>query len=490
MFTRANLDYLFIEGGTIMAGKEFLDSIERNFNKAIEWLDKTESGEIISRDLADQIMTVNSTYTVRFGVRLRDRVYTFTGYRSVHSDHFEPVKGGIRYDMGVNSAEVEALAALMTYKCALVEVPFGGSKGGLRINPKDWSADELERITRRFAQELAKRDLIHPSQNVPAPDMGTGEREMAWMADEYRRLNPTDLNAWACVTGKPVSKGGISGRTEATGRGVKYALNAFFSNQRDLEKTGLSPGLKGKTVIVQGLGNVGYHAARCLAKEDEALITHVLERDGSIVNSSGIDIEALGTHIQKKGSIKGFEGFRESGSEMMEAEADILIPAAMELVIDETNASRIKTPLIIEAANGPISAEADEILNSKGTIIIPDLYANAGGVTVSYFEWIKNLSRIRLGRLQRRAQENQINTLVDGVEQLVQKKFSQQFRQEVVKGSSELDLVRSGLEDTMRNTYEVISEVWNNKNNIPDLRTAGMMVAIQRVAQSYASLGI
>ena len=163
-------------------------------------------------------MQANSTYLVRFGVRLRNKVYTFQGYRSVHSDHFEPVKGGIRYDLDVNQEEVEALAALM-------------------IDPKEWSAEELEKITRRFTQELAKRDLIHPSQNVPAPDVGTGEREMAWMADEYRRLNPTDLNAWACVTGKPVSKGGIAGRTEATGRGVKYALNAFFDCKIDLEKT-------------------------------------------------------------------------------------------------------------------------------------------------------------------------------------------------------------------------------------------------------------
>ena len=232
----------------------------------------------------------NATYVVRFGVRLRGTVHTFTGYRSVHSDHFEPVKGGIRYDMAVNQEEVEALAALMTYKCALVEVPFGGSKGGLIINIKEWSPEELERITRRFTHELAKRDLIHPSQNVPAPDVGTGEREMAWMADEYRRLNPTDLNAWACVTGKPVNKGGIDGRTEETGRGVKYALKAFFENSEDVKKTGLTSGLKNKRIIVQGLGNVGYYAAYFLSNEDGAIITHVMERDGAIVDKDGIDI--------------------------------------------------------------------------------------------------------------------------------------------------------------------------------------------------------
>ena len=473
-----------------MAGQEFLDSIEINFNKAIDALAFSQSEETLPEDLANQIMQANSTYTVRFAVRLRGKVHTFTGYRSVHSDHFEPVKGGIRYDLDVNQEEVEALAALMTYKCSLVEVPFGGSKGGLIINPREWNEQELEKITRRFTQELAKRDLIHPSQNVPAPDVGTGEREMAWMADEYRRLNPTDLNAWACVTGKPVNKGGISGRTEATGRGVKYALNAFFDTAEDVNKTSLTPTLKGKKIIVQGLGNVGYHAALFLSKEDKAIITHVLERDGGVIDPNGIDVLALRKHILSSGSIKGYKGYTNAGSELLEADADILIPAAMELVITKDNASKIKAPIIVEAANGPISADADEILNKNGKIIIPDLYANAGGVTVSYFEWIKNLSRIRFGRLQRRAQENQLSTLIAGIESLVNSKFPNEFRDEIVKGDSEIDLVRSGLEDTMRNSYKIISDVWNSDDKIADLRTAAMMVAIKRVAQSYTSLGI
>ncbi len=473
-----------------MASDAFLNSIEINFQKAVKCLQESEGKDFLSSDLANQIMLANATYIVRFGVRLRGTMHTFVGYRSVHSDHFEPVKGGIRYDMAVNQGEVEALAALMTYKCALVEVPFGGSKGGLIINPREWKEEELERITRRFAQELAKRDLIHPSQNVPAPDVGTGEREMAWMADEYRRLNPTDLNAWACVTGKPVSKGGITGRTEATGRGVQYALRAFFDSDKDLKKTGLTPGLQNKRIIVQGLGNVGYHAALFLSLEDKALITHVLERDGAIVDHNGIDIESLKNHIMDTGSIKGHPGFTESGNEMLESDADILIPAAMELVITENNASRIKTPLIIEAANGPVSAEADPILDKKGTIIIPDLYANAGGVTVSYFEWIKNLSRIRLGRLQKRAQEGQISQLVHGIEDIVGKSFSNDFKSSVIHGASEVDLVRSGLEDTMRSSYAVISHAWNTTKNVPNLRTAAMMVAVKRVVQSYSSLGI
>ena len=473
-----------------MASDAFLNSIEVNFKKAIEYIQKINGVETLSNDLANQIMMANATYVVRFGVRLRGTVHTFTGYRSVHSDHFEPVKGGIRYDMAVNQEEVEALAALMTYKCALVEVPFGGSKGGLIIDVKEWTSEELERITRRFTQELAKRDLIHPSQNVPAPDVGTGEREMAWMADEYRRLNPTDLNAWACVTGKPVNKGGISGRTEATGRGVKYALKAFFENEIDIKKTGLSPGLKGKKVIIQGLGNVGYYASYFLSNEDGALITHVIEREGAIIDSEGINVESLKKYLIENGTIRGFKGFVESGPEVLESEADILIPAAMELVITKDNAERIKAPLIIEAANGPISSDADEILNRRGVIIIPDLYANAGGVTVSYFEWIKNLSRIRLGRLQRRAQENQVSILIEGIENMTGKSFPLDYKSRSIQGASELDLVRSGLEDTMIDAYDVISKVWNSNKDIPDLRTAAMMVAVQRVAQSYSSLGL
>ena len=461
-----------------MAGQEFLKSIEENYKKAVTCLQKSEGKEVYTDELAKQVMTVNSTYVVRFGVRLRGTIHTFTGYRSVHSDHIEPVKGGIRYDLAVNQDEVDALAALMTYKCSLVEVPFGGSKGGLIINIREWTEEELEKITRRFTDELSKRDLIHPSQNVPAPDVGTGEREMAWMADEFRKLHPTELNAWACVTGKPVNKGGIGGRTEATGRGVQYALQAFFDNPVDVKKTGLTPGLKDKRVIVQGLGNVGYHAALFLSTEDNCLITHVIERDGSIVDQKGINIEKLKKYILENGGVKGFNGYVDKGSEILEEDADILIPAAMELVINKENADKIKTPLIIEAANGPVSSEADEILSKKGVVIIPDLYANAGGVTVSYFEWIKNLSRIRLGRLQRRAQENQTTLMIEALEKMTGSKFPDEYKDLVMQGSAEIDLVRSGLEDTMRNTYEVISEVWNKNPNANDLRTSAMMVSV------------
>ena len=287
-----------------------------------------------------------------------------------------------------------------------------------------------------------------------------------------------------------MNKGGIGGRTEATGRGVQYALRAFFDHPNDVKKTGLTPGLKGKRVIIQGLGNVGYHAALFLSNEDGCLITHVIERDGSVINPKGVNIKELREYIFKNGGVKDFKGFVSKGAEILEEDADILIPAAMELVINKGNAEKIKTPLIIEAANGPVSSEADEILSKKGVVIIPDLYANAGGVTVSYFEWIKNLSRIRLGRLQRRAQENQTILMIEALEKMTGSEFPDEYKALVMQGSAEIDLVRSGLEDTMRNTYNVISEVWNNNPNANDLRTSAMMVSVNRVMDSYNSLGL
>ena len=466
-----------------MGSESFLQSVESNFDRAASLLG-------LSSDLVEKIKIANSTYVVRFGVRLRGGLQIFTGYRCVHSEHFEPVKGGIRYAPYVDQDEVEALAALMTYKCALMEIPFGGAKGALAIDPKAWEPQELERITRRFTQELAKRGLISPSQNVPAPDMGTGEREMAWMADEYKKLNPTDLNAWACVTGKPLGKGGIAGRTEATGRGVQYTLQEFFRHERDVKKTGLPPGLSGKRVIIQGLGNVGYHAALFLSQHDGCRITHVLEREGSIVDPGGVDIAALHEHMIETGDIQDYPGFTESGPEMLEAEADILIPAAMEGVINQHNAPRIRTPLIIEAANGPVTAPGDAALRGRGIVIIPDFCANAGGVTVSYFEWIKNLTHIRFGRIQRRQLENQFEALIAGVESITGTPFPAAHRNEVLSGATEINLVRSGLEDTMRGAYNAISATWNETDNVPDLRTAAMMIAVDRVAQSYISIGI
>lgn len=463
----------------------FRDSVELMFNQAAALVDMPSG-------IDEKIRVCNSTYTVRFGVRLRGTVHTFTGYRSVHSEHVEPVKGGIRYADNVHQDEVEALAALMTFKCALVEVPFGGSKGGLRINPRDWTEDELETITRRFAYELIKRDLIHPSQNVPAPDMGTGEREMAWIADQYSRINTTDIDARACVTGKPRNFGGIAGRVEATGRGVQYALQEFFRHPEDVSKAGLSGSLSGKNVVVQGLGNVGYHAAKFLTEEDDCKVIGIGERDGAIVNEAGLNIEKVRAWLVEHGGVKGFPGaqFLEDGAKVLEQPCDILIPAALEGVIHQGNAANIKAPLIIEAANGPITAGANNVLQKAGTVIIPDLYANAGGVTVSYFEWVKNLSHIRFGRMERRQEEAQHRILVDELERMTGQRVSDSFKARYLQGAGELELVRSGLDDTMRSAYQNMAEVWRSRDDVVDLRMAGYIVAIERIASTYQAKGL
>ena len=468
----------------------FRDSVDLMFDRAVRLMD-------LGPGLREKIRVCNSTYTVRFGVRLRGKIETFVGYRSVHSEHMEPVKGGIRYALAVTQDEVEALAALMTYKCALVEAPFGGSKGGLCIDPRAWDEQELEQITRRFAYELIKRDLIHPAQNVPAPDMGTGEREMAWIADQYARMNTTDINARACVTGKPPHAGGIQGRVEATGRGIQFALREFFRHPEDVARARLAGSLEGKRIIVQGLGNVGYHAAKFLSEEDGARITAIVERDGALISEAGLNVEAVRQHMTATGGLKGFAGatWLPEGAPVLEQACDILIPAALEGVIHQGNAARIQAPLIIEAANGPITFGADEILRQKGTVIIPDLYANAGGVTVSYFEWVKNLSHIRFGRMQRRAEEARSRLLVEELERLSADKglgwtLSPDFKQRFLTGSDELALVRSGLDDTMRIAYQSMREVWHGREGVEDLRVAAYIVAIDRVAKTYRSKGL
>ncbi|NHB76930.1 Glu/Leu/Phe/Val family dehydrogenase [Rhodobacter calidifons] len=469
----------------------FRESVDLMFNRAARLMD-------LSPGLEQKIRVCNSTYTVRFGVRLRGKIETFTGYRSVHSEHMEPVKGGIRYALSVHQDEVEALAALMTYKCALVETPFGGSKGGLCIDPRQWDEHELEQITRRFAYELIKRDLIHPAQNVPAPDMGTGEREMAWIADQYARMNTTDINAKACVTGKPPHAGGIQGRVEATGRGVQYALREFFRHKEDIAKAGLTGGIEGKRVIVQGLGNVGYHAAKFLSEEDGARVIAVIERDGALLDDKGLNIEDIRQWMNRNGGLlAGYPNATHvpDGAAVLEEPCDILIPAAMEGVINLSNAERIKAPLIIEAANGPITFGADEILRRKGCVIIPDMYANAGGVTVSYFEWVKNLSHIRFGRMQRRAEEARSRLLVEELERLSADKglgwtLAADFKEKFLTGSDELALVRSGLDDTMRTAYQAMREVWHSRQDVEDLRVAAYIVSIGRVAATYRSKGL
>lgn len=463
----------------------FLESVDNYIDRAMGHLS-------LSDGLAERIKACNSTYTVRFGVRLRGRMYSFTGWRSVHSEHVEPAKGGIRYSLLSDQEEVEALAALMSLKCAVVDVPFGGSKGALRINPADWEPHELERITRRFTQELAKRNLICPGRNVPAPDMGTGEREMAWMADEYKRTGASDIvNANACVTGKPLARGGIAGRTEATGRGIQFAIQSYLRDPLEKGVNGRRD-LRGMSIVVQGFGNVGYHAAKFLSENDGAKITAIVEHDGYIACPQGLPVEAVKQHQLANGSILGFPGATsvEDSSAGLELPCDILIPAASENAITVLNADRIKARLIAEGANGPISFEAEGMLTKRGVVILPDLFVNAGGVVVSYFEWVKNITHIPFGLMERRRRERRNHQITHALEVMTDRPFPTDIRDDFLEGGGEIDLVRSGLEDVMRSAYDNIADLKRSSPNIKTFRTAAYVIAIRKIADAYQAIGI
>lgn len=450
--------------------------------------------EVLNLDqgTAQAIKACNSVLQIRFPVKIRGKVQVFTGWRAVHSSHRLPVKGGIRFAPYADQDEVEALAALMSYKCALVDVPFGGSKGALLIDPHKYDRDEMELITRRYTLELVRKGFLSPATNVPAPDVGTGQREMAWIADTYKHLNPEDINYMACVTGKPLHHGGIKGRIEATGRGVQYALQEFFRHKEDVKQANLSGHLNGKRIVIQGLGKVGYHAAKFLSEEDDVKIIAIIERDGVLVSEKGLPVEKVFRYKTENKTIKGSPDgvFNENGSRALEMDCDILIPAATENQITEENAERIKAKLIVEAANGPVTFDADAILNKRGIVILPDVYVNAGGVTVSYFEWIRNLSHIRFGRMQRRYDEMQGSKYAAILEEVTGKKVSDDSKAKIICGAKEIDLVRSGLDDTMRLAYQEIRELLAANDKIDNLRTAAFVIAIQKISRSYLDVGI
>jgi Glutamate dehydrogenase/leucine dehydrogenase len=463
----------------------FFDSVTKSFDKAAEFT-QWDPG------ILEQIKACNAVYRMRFPVK-RDNgtIEVIEAYRVQHSQHKTPCKGGIRFAAEVNQDEVMALAALMTYKCAIVNVPFGGGKGGIKINPKNYSAYELEKITRRYTAELVKKNFIGPGTDVPAPDYGTGEREMAWIVDTYTSLRPGEIDAAGCVTGKPVTQGGVRGRREATGLGVFFGLREVCNIADMMEKLGLTTGVEGKRIVVQGLGNVGYHTAKFF-QQAGAKIIGLAEYEGSIWSNDGLDVDAVFNHRKSTGSILKFPGANdfEKNSDALEMECDILIPAALENVINRENAPRIKAKIIGEAANGPLTPEADEILVKKGVIVVPDMYLNAGGVTVSYFEWLKNLSHVRYGRLEKRFTENLNTHILGQIEELTSKKVSKREKDFIMHGPDEVDLVHSGLEETMIAATQEVLAAWRANPQIPDMRTAAYVVAINKVATSYAELGI
>ena len=429
---------------------------------------------------------------MRFPIR-RDngKIEVIEAYRVQHSHHKTPCKGGIRFSKEVNQDEVMALAALMTYKCAIVNVPFGGGKGGIKIDPKKYSEFELQKITRRYTTELVKKNFIGPGTDVPAPDYGTGEKEMAWILDTYITLHPGEVEAMGCVTGKPVTQGGVRGRKEATGLGVFFGVREVCNMPDIMERLGLQTGVQGKKVVVQGLGNVGYHTAKFF-RENGAKVIAIAEYEGAICNMDGLNEEEVFQYRKKNGSIFNFPGAANivNSGDALEMDCDILIPAALENVITAENAPRIKAKLIGEAANGPTSPEADMILAEKGIIVIPDMYLNAGGVTVSYFEWLKNLSHVRYGRMEKRFTENMNKHILGQIENLTGKEVNESEKKFIEHGASEEDLVHSGLEETMVEATHEIMNCWRENPNIPDMRTAAFVVAINKVGTSYAELGI
>ena len=467
-----------------MSDYSFFGAVSKSFDKAAKFT-QWDSG------LLEQIKQCNAVYRMNFPVKIDDKIEVIKAYRVQHSHHKTPCKGGIRFSTAVNLDEVMALAALMTFKCAIVNVPFGGAKGGISIDPKKYTAYQLENITRRYTAELIKKNFIGPGTDVPAPDYGTGEREMAWILDTYSSMRPGDIDAAGCVTGKPVTQGGVRGRREATGLGVFYGIREVCKMADVMKKLGLTTGVEGKRVIVQGLGNVGYHAAKFF-REGGAKLICLAEHDGAVYNDNGLNEEEVFQYKKKTGSIKGFPGskFIPTSAEALELECDILIPAALENVINGENAPRVKAKIIGEGANGPLTPEADEVFVQKGALVIPDMYLNAGGVTVSYFEWLKNLSHVRYGRMEKRFTENLNAHILGTIEDLTAKKVSDREREFILHGPEEADLVYSGLEETMITATHEIMSTWKSNPKIPDMRTAAYVVAINKVATSYAELGI
>ena len=442
--------------------------------------------------LTAQIRTCNNIYEFHFPVRVGKVFKVFSGWRAEHSHHRKPLKGGIRYAEHVDGTEVQALASLMTFKCALMDVPFGGSKGAVRINPYTTPVELLERVTRRYTAELYWKRFIGPGINVPAPDMGTGEREMAWIADTYDALNQGGIDNFACVTGKPVSQGGIRGRTEATGRGTYYGIREACNHAEDMKALGLSLGTEGKKIVIQGFGNVGWHAAHILAKEGGAKIIAIGEWNGWLHNEDGIDLDALEAWRKETGSILKYPGAKthDEPATVLEVPCDILIPAALQNQITLENCDRIRCKILAEAANGPTTPGAEQRLLARGIWIIPDIYLNAGGVIVSYFEWTKNIGHIRYGRMGKRLAIARETDMINAIEHVMERSFTDSDKRLFSKATDEIDIVRSGLEGSMVDGYREIRVVCKRKSRISDLRTAAFAVALRKVAGSYESLGI
>ncbi len=471
------------------------NKVDPFYASVLQFFDKAARHTGLHPGLLEQIKHCNAIYKINFPVKIGKDYKIIEAYRVQHSQHRTPTKGGIRFSNHVNQEEVMALATLMSFKCAVVDVPFGGAKGGVKLNPWELTEMEREKVTRRYTHELIKRNFIGPAIDVPAPDYGTGPQEMAWIYDTYRSFKGDDINAAGCVTGKPVNLNGIQGRTEATGRGVFYGIRTVLEQTKDMQAIGLEPGIEGKKIVIQGLGNVGSYTAKICQDEGGALIVGISEVEGAIYNPKGMDIHEILKFRKETGSILGFPGAKKefkkkNRKKVMEFECDVLIPAALENQITADNAPRVKAKIVAEAANGPVTSDAETILLKKGIVIIPDFYLNAGGVTVSYFEWLKNLSHVRFGRMDKRFNERTYSGLVKLVEDTTGKTIGRSEKDFLTKGGDEIDLVRSGLEETMINAFHQINKVKKAKRSVKDLRTAAFVNAIQKMGSDYLMMGI
>ena len=460
----------------------FFDDVNHYFDQAAEHTR-------FDKGLLDQIKICNSVYHLSFPLRRDDgSIEVIHGWRAEHSHHKTPTAGGLRFSTTVNNNEMMALAALQTYQQAIVHVPFSGAKGGIAINRNNYSTGELERITRRYTFELIKKQYIGPGTSILSPGYGTTTKEMGWILDTFQSFRE-ELDNEASVTGKPVEQAGLLGYNAAVGKGVYFALCRICEQRENMKSLGLDPGIEGKKIAVQGFGFVGYHVAKSFV-EAGGILVGVGERDGAICKESGIDPDQLHDYLKEHDTVRGFPGARAIGTSesVLEIECDILIPAALENQITVANAQKIKATIIAEAANGPTSTKAHNYLTNHGKLLVPDAFVNAGSTVATYFEWIKDISHIRFGRMEKRFEESSQLKLIRAIEERTGYKVPQHKLNELAKGAGEEDLVYSGLEETMSEAFFELDE-YRSRHGV-DLRTAAYISAIEKIGLYYEQMGI